>query len=321
MEENGLLVLELKELKFQRVEDKAKKADFFEFDGYLSTFGNVDLVDDVVVRGCFEESLRERMPKLLWQHDWKQPIGVFVECREDDKGLYVKGRLPMSDTFVAGRVIPQIEAGSVDSMSIGYSVKVAEYDMDTGIRYLKKVKLYEGSLVTLPANPEARVAAKKDLLNSYCKTIEIVSIDAPIVELTEDKKKEAEEKGKGLDVFVADGDKIKVHPKKAFAVKADALKQDLTKEQKAVMNKIYSELKLEEPYVEGKESTFCETEIRNLPVSKQITVIRYGKLSKSCSDYIVKALGKCGDTESETVKEQEKTIEEIKKLTKKWSEK
>jgi phage head maturation protease len=32
------------------------------------------------------------MPALLWQHDPSKPIGVYEDMREDDTGLYVKGR-------------------------------------------------------------------------------------------------------------------------------------------------------------------------------------------------------------------------------------
>lgn len=30
---------------------------------------------------------------MLWQHQMDEPIGVYTEMKEDDVGLYVKGRL------------------------------------------------------------------------------------------------------------------------------------------------------------------------------------------------------------------------------------
>jgi len=52
-----------------------------------------------------------------------------------------------------------MKVGSIRSMSIGYSVKNREdsnYD-EKGIRHLKKVFLWEGSLVTIPMNAKAEV--------------------------------------------------------------------------------------------------------------------------------------------------------------------
>jgi HK97 family phage prohead protease len=135
--------------------------DFFFFEGYASTFGNLDRGDDIVMPGAFLKSITEMQPKLLWQHDHAEPIGVFEEIKEDAKGLFVRGKLPKKDTFVDGRVIPQIGIGSINSMSIGYWTVKSEYDTETDIRKLVEVKLYEISLVSIPMNPEAMITAFK----------------------------------------------------------------------------------------------------------------------------------------------------------------
>lgn len=133
-------------------------SEFYEFEGYGSTFDDVDLVNDVMLQGSFTESLRKRSPVLLWQHDMNMPLGIFVEVTEDRKGLYVKGRMPKEDTFVSGRVVPQMKVGSVRKMSIGFAVTSRDdYTIEDGIRYIKRVELYEISLVTIPANPNADV--------------------------------------------------------------------------------------------------------------------------------------------------------------------
>ena len=67
-------------------EDKQDE-QFFTFAGYASTFGNVDLGNDIVEKGAFVESLRNRIPKLLFQHDMREPIGIFTEVFEDNIGL------------------------------------------------------------------------------------------------------------------------------------------------------------------------------------------------------------------------------------------
>jgi len=149
--------------------------NYFTFEGYASTFGNKDRGSDVVVKGCFRESIQEltkgarpipntdyvKLMPVLWQHDWNNPIGSFVEMREDEKGLFVKGIMPKDDDFVRGRVIPQMKAGSVSDMSIGYIINDDRYDRDEEIRYIEKAQLFETSLVTIPMNEQAHITAMK----------------------------------------------------------------------------------------------------------------------------------------------------------------
>lgn len=148
---------------------------YFTFEGYASTFGNKDHGSDVVVKGAFRDAIIEltknakaingtdfvKLMPILWQHDWNNPIGSFIEMREDEKGLFVKGIMPKDDDFVKGRVIPQMKAGSVSDMSIGYMVKEDRYDRDEKIRYIEKAGLFETSLVTIPMNNQAHVTAMK----------------------------------------------------------------------------------------------------------------------------------------------------------------
>ena len=134
---------------------------FFKFEGLASTFGNVDLVDDIVDKGAFVNSLATRMPKVLWQHDTAEPIGMPEQIMETEQGLFMKAKLPKDDTFVSGRVIPQLKIGSISSMSIGFTVK--DFDVNEGIRHLKEVELFEISLVTFPANTKAEVTGFKNL--------------------------------------------------------------------------------------------------------------------------------------------------------------
>jgi len=145
-------------------ETKENGTKYFTFSGYASTFGNIDRVNDVVMEGAFKESLKEMKPMLLWQHQWDEPIGIFIECYEDEKGLFVKGKMPLDDDLVRGRVVPQMKIGSVKSMSIGYSVEKWTREEDSNITYLNSVKLWEISLVTIPANPKAEVTDMKSIV-------------------------------------------------------------------------------------------------------------------------------------------------------------
>ena len=140
--------------------------EFFMFEAYLSTFGNVDRGGDVVVKGAFIESLKTHQPSLFFSHHVDQPIGVFDELREDDIGLFVKARMPKTDVFVRERIIPQMRIGSIKHMSIGFGIEdwATDTEMVDGVRFLKKVTLWEGSLVTIPMNAEAQIKRKSAVL-------------------------------------------------------------------------------------------------------------------------------------------------------------
>lgn len=146
-------------------------SDSGEFEGYGSVFGVKDSYGDIVVKGAFAASLNDwnnkgRLPALLWQHQMDQPIGVFTDMYEDDQGLYVKGRLLIEDDQLAKRAHAHMKAGSLTGMSIGYVLKDYEYDSGKDAFVLKEIQLWEVSLVTFPANDEARVAEVKSVLSS-----------------------------------------------------------------------------------------------------------------------------------------------------------
>jgi len=134
--------------------------EFFYFEGYGATFGNVDNGGDMIVQGAFKNSLlKNRVIPVLYQHNSREPIGVFTELIEDSKGLYVKGKLPKDDAMVRDRIIPQMKVGSIAKMSIGYSV--IDRVWEGQIRVLKEVELWEISLVTFPMNDQADVTGMK----------------------------------------------------------------------------------------------------------------------------------------------------------------
>ncbi|WP_425915937.1 HK97 family phage prohead protease [Pseudomonas sp. GWSMS-1] len=144
-------------------------SDTGEFEGYGSVFGVEDSYGDVVVRGAFTASLERwaakgRLPALLWQHNMSEPIGVYTEMREDETGLYVKGRLLIDADPLAKRAHGHMKAGSLSGLSIGYMLDDYEYDKEKGIWILKAIDLWEVSLVTFPANDEARISDVKSLL-------------------------------------------------------------------------------------------------------------------------------------------------------------
>lgn len=147
--------LEIKELS---------EAGYFE--GYASMFGVQDSDGDVIVKGAFKESIKKaresgKMPKMLWQHDHKQIIGKWLEMQEDDNGLWVKGRLIM-EVHQGKEAYILLKEGVLDAMSVGFNIPD---DGATGIRgrAIEKAELWETSLVTWGANPEALVTSVKSI--------------------------------------------------------------------------------------------------------------------------------------------------------------
>jgi len=134
-----------------------------EFEGYGATFGNIDAGGDVLMPGAFVESLKkipaERV-RMLYQHDSREVIGKYSEIREDQRGLYVKGRLFLKIQRGA-EVHELMMEKAIDGLSIGYRTEEDEYDKLTGTRRLKSVCLKEVSVVTFPMNEMAGVTLVK----------------------------------------------------------------------------------------------------------------------------------------------------------------
>lgn len=134
--------------------------------GYASTFENIDLGDDVIHRGAFKKTIGERVNKgeikAYYNHAVMQsmPIGVIVEAKEDEIGLFVKMKLILDD--VGQKLMMRLKAVPpvLDRFSIGFEPIVQDWDAD-GIRHIREIKLHEVSIVDYPMNPAARVISVK----------------------------------------------------------------------------------------------------------------------------------------------------------------
>lgn len=157
------------ELKHREVPFDIKAVnDDGTFAGYASVFGVKDSYDEIVQAGAFAASLAEwqakgKMPPILWQHRSGEPIGVHTAMREDAAGLYIEGRLAHEDVQRAKEARSLMKMGAVTGISIGFITREDSYDRVTGIRTLKRVDLWENSIVTFPANPSAQVTTVKQV--------------------------------------------------------------------------------------------------------------------------------------------------------------
>lgn len=162
------------EVKFAPDEANSKTG---VFSGYGAVFGNKDAYGDVIKKGAFKATLKEwrakkKYPPMLLQHgggffgggsDDLVPIGKWTSMEEDEKGLYVEGELLGLSTDRGVYIYEGMKAGVLDGMSIGYIAREVEYgkDPEDAPRTIKKIDLIELSVVTFPANDEARVDAVK----------------------------------------------------------------------------------------------------------------------------------------------------------------
>lgn len=131
------------------------------FSGYASVFGRLDGGGDIVMPGAFRDTLKSRgadRVRLLFQHDPKEPVGLWDEIAEDGFGLKVSGRL-LDGVPRAASLKALIAQRAIDGLSIGFRAVRATREGRTGTRRLWAVDLWEISIVTFPMMEAARIAS------------------------------------------------------------------------------------------------------------------------------------------------------------------
>ena len=133
----------------------------------VAAVGNKDSVNDIIVPGAFDASLKRRRPRVVWGHDWNHPIGKVLDITEVSAG---DPRLPskMREAGVGGlfaRVQFNLKSekgreafssvafyGTDQEWSIGYKTIVSSFDNEKQANILKEVELFEVSPVLHGAN-------------------------------------------------------------------------------------------------------------------------------------------------------------------------
>lgn len=147
------------------------KADNGSITGYASTWiREPDSYGDVIAKGAFLDSIAQieaegkKLP-LLWNHDsydLKSFIGTVTDLEEDDHGL--KFTATFDDTEEAQRARQLASDGRLAKFSFAYDViDQAEIELEDGRKAneLRKLNIYEVSLVMYPANPDTSVIEVK----------------------------------------------------------------------------------------------------------------------------------------------------------------
>lgn len=133
------------------------------FTGYASVFGIPDLQADIIIPGAFQKAVTafkagRRTPRLLWQHDTSRPIGRILALAEDPRGLKITAQLALNAPGAAD-AYALLKAGALDGLSVGFRPLKTQPDPARRLRLIREAELWEVSLVTFAANPEARVSA------------------------------------------------------------------------------------------------------------------------------------------------------------------
>jgi HK97 family phage prohead protease len=133
-------------------------------EGLASTWDDLDLHGDILQKGAFQESLDEHaaagtQPAMLFGHSQNEPIGRWLEIREDNQGLRVKGQLTL--TVRKAQEAYDLARDGALALSIGF--RPIRQKAHKGANLIEKVFLGEVSLVGLAANPRARITSVKSL--------------------------------------------------------------------------------------------------------------------------------------------------------------
>lgn len=140
-------------------------------EGYASTFGNVDLGGDVVMKGAFTKTIANIKANgipLLADHvaSTSSVLGTIFDAKETDHGLWIKARFSSAPSAQDVRI--KMLEKHVNKLSIGYQALEEKFADRNGkrIRELHELKLWETSAVVFPMNPEAAVSRVKSVIDT-----------------------------------------------------------------------------------------------------------------------------------------------------------
>ena len=145
---------------------------------FVAAVGNKDSVGDIVASGAFTESLKRRKPRVVWGHNWNDPIGKVLEIYEvpahDPRlpgkmkqagvgGLYAKVQFNLATEKGREAFASVAFFGGDQEWSIGYKTLQANFDSAMQANVLREVELYEVSPVLHGANQlTATISVKSD---------------------------------------------------------------------------------------------------------------------------------------------------------------
>lgn len=159
----------------------------------FASFGNKDSCSDILIKGCFSKSIKERGPEsntnrkvaFVWQHNMADPIGRILSIEELEDGAYAEVKLSNFEAVPnAKRAWYQLKDGDINQFSFGFQYvwDKMEYDEALDAYIVKEVILHEISVVTAGANEETEFIGSVKSLQDAIKVMGDVLNLAPIDE-------------------------------------------------------------------------------------------------------------------------------------------
>jgi HK97 family phage prohead protease len=157
---------------------KAANSEEGILEAIVNTLQIVDRTTERTMPGIFSESLKKKLPRGVWHHDWSTPIAKTMEAKELPPGdpmlpedirefgaLYIKAQF-FKDIDDSWQAFQKIKNGLIDEFSIGYSVSKTAWDEETEVLDLLEGEWYEWSPVLVGANQKTTTLSIKDLKGS-----------------------------------------------------------------------------------------------------------------------------------------------------------
>lgn len=149
----------------------------FYISGYFSVFNSIyelwpgatESVGDTAFDGALSDDIR-----CLIDHETRLVLGRTkagtLTLKTDSRGLWGEVKINPNDQD-AMNLYERVKRGDVDQCSFGFDILEEEFeDRSDAVHWtIKKVRLYEVSVVTFPAYTDTGVAARKDQLSGIRK--------------------------------------------------------------------------------------------------------------------------------------------------------
>ncbi|QGG59127.1 HK97 family phage prohead protease [Loigolactobacillus bifermentans] len=152
--------------------------------GYASVFNSPTIIADCwqeqIEPGAFSKSLGSDDIRCLFNHNWDHVLGRSqsgtLTLQEDEHGLAFEVALP--ETTTAQDLAVSMNRGDINQCSFGFCPTIDEWDYsdpDMPVRTIKEVKLYEISIVPLPAygDTEANLVRSGVISEDMVKNIQL----------------------------------------------------------------------------------------------------------------------------------------------------
>lgn len=145
-----------------RAEFRATEPDKRRFEAVVMAYNVVDDYGTMWQPGVFTESLSKKLPKIVWAHDWSDPLGRYVDYRDNTETLTLVGEFDDFDAVPkARRAYAQLQSGTIDEFSVGFvrrewntTDQLTDEQRTAGAQELMiRADLAEASLVLVGAVP------------------------------------------------------------------------------------------------------------------------------------------------------------------------